>query len=458
VIKILFASRLVHEKWVDILIDCIESFHQDRELQSQIEWHICSDGDARDAIIELASRHENITYYGRVSSEKMQELYRQVDILFMPSRFLETFGLTALEALTCGTPVCAPAKWGLRPFVTPGLTLDESRPVESFHEILCKRLTWEKWELPDIRDFSEENWNNKLSELFESSNNILIVHDYEEKIGWAEHYIELVRGSLQDLWKHVSFYGYRGQTTVWKRRIMFIFSIFAFWRGITLYNILKEKQIDTIWMHSILRYIGPWWALAVKVYTEKRSCTGPKNHNIDPELPYLQDDRNHPSSLSPTSYPLTPITYLSHHDIGLLAAFPQDITRESSIPLTSSLRDFIPDANIIKRTISIGKYIYVRILTSLLPTELTHIIFAPFLEKNIRGQFGKNWNEGNITKKDISQKQEIQGREIFPKGVYWDINDWGQNLPNEEVRRFSDISIEIFPHKAIARTSSWVGG
>jgi len=128
----------------------------------------------------------------------------------------------------------------------------------------------------------------------------------------------------------------------------------------------------------------------VKVYTEKRSCTGPKNHNIDPELPYLQDDRNHPSSLSPTSYPLTPITYLSHHDIGLLAAFPQDITRESSIPLTSSLRDFIPDANIIKRTISIGKYIYVRILTSLLPTELTHIIFAPFLEKNIRGQFGKN--------------------------------------------------------------------
>jgi Glycosyl transferases group 1 len=416
VIKILFASRLVHEKWVDILIDCIESFTQDRELQSQIEWHICSDGDARETIVELTKKYKNVTYHGRLSQDKLQELYRQVDILFMPSRFLETFGLTALEALTCGTPVCAPAKWGLRPFVTGELTLDESRPVESFREILGKRLRWETWELPDIHDFSEENWNKKLRELFESSSNILIVHDYEEKIGWAEYYIELVRESLQDLWKNVSFYGYRGQTTVWKRRIMFILSIFAFWRGIALYNILKEKQIDTIWMHSILRYIGPWGILAVRLYNGRRK------------------------------------TYISHHDIGLLAAFPQDITSESSIPMGSSLREFIPDTSMTKKIISVGKYIYVRIITSLLPTELTHIIFAPFLEANIRGQFGKNWNEGNITKKDISQKQEIQGREIFPKGVYWDINDWGQNLPNEEVRRFSDISIEVFPHKAIVRT------
>lgn len=353
-IKILFASRLVHEKWVDILIDCIESFGRDRELENQIEWHICSDGDARDTIIEIASKYENITYHGRVSSEKMQELYTTCDILFMPSRFLETFGLTALEALSCGTPVCAPAKWGLRPFITQDLTLDESRPVESFCEILRKRLRWETWELPDIRNFSEENWNKKLSKLFESSNNILIVHDYEEKIWWAEYYIELVRESLQKLWKNVFFYGYRGQTTVWKRRIMFILSIFAFWRGITLYNILRERQIDTIWMHSVLRYIGPWWVLAVGLYKGSQKV------------------------------------YISHHDIGLLVAFPQDITSESSIPLTASLWDFIPDTSMKKKIISVGKYIYVRIITSFLPTELTHIIFAPFLEENIRRQFGKN--------------------------------------------------------------------
>lgn len=421
-IKILFASRLVHEKWVDILIDCIESFGRDRELENQIEWHICSDGDARETIIELTNKYNNITYYGRVSPERIQEVYKDCDILFMPSRFLETFGLTALEALSCGTPVCAPAKWGLRPFVTRELTLDESRPVESFREILGKRLRWETWELPDIRNFSEENWNKKLRGLFESSSNILIVHDYEEKIWWAEYYIELVRESLQSLWKNVFFYGYRGQTTVWKRRIMFVLSIFAFWRGIALYKILRERKIDTIWMHSVLRYIGPWWILAVRLYKGKQAV------------------------------------YLSHHDIGLLAVFPQDITSESSIPVTASLSDFIPNTGVIKKFISIGKYLYVWIVKSLLPKDITHIIFASFLEVPIRGQFGENWNEENLTKKDISQKQEIQGREIFPKGVYWDVNDWGKNLSNEEVRCFSGISIQVFPHKAIARTSSWAGG
>lgn len=98
--------------------------------------------------------------------------------------------------------------------------------------------------------------------------------------------------------------------------------------------------------------------------------------------------------------------YLSHHDIGLLAAFPQDITEESVIPMNSSLRDFIPDTSMIKKIISIGKYLYVRIIIALLPTETTHIIFAPFLEANIRGQFRK------------------------------------------------DAKVEIFPHKAIVRTSS----
>jgi hypothetical protein len=387
VIKILFASRLVHEKWVDTLIDCIESFAEDSELRDQIEWHICSDGDARDTIRELASKYQNITYYGRIGSREIQELYTQVDILFMPSRFLEMFWLTALEALNCGTPVCAPAKWGLRPFVTSELALDESRPRESFREILLRKLQWGIWKLPDISVFREEDWNKKLRELFSKSNNILIIYDYEEKIGWAEYYVELVRDSLQGIWKNVFFYGYRGQTTVWKRRIMFIFSIFAFWRGIELYRILKTRNIDTIWMHSVLRYIGPWWVLAVWIY-----CS--KNGKYD-----LRDSKWEKI-----------ITYLSHHDLGLLAAFPQDITREEDIPMSWSLWDFIPQKETFKQFISIGKWCYVRVITTLLPHDITHIIFSPFLSENIRRQFKR------------------------------------------------DTQIEVFPHKAIFETSSSRGG
>ncbi|MFZ2256025.1 MAG: hypothetical protein WAW59_01540 [Patescibacteria group bacterium] len=56
----------------------------------------------------------------------------------------------------------------------------------------------------------------------------------------------------------------------------------------------------------------------------------------------------------------------------------------------SSLQEFIPDTSMTKKIISVGKYLYVRIIIALLPTETTHIIFAPFLEANIRGQFRKD--------------------------------------------------------------------
>lgn len=52
-------------------------------------------------------------------------------------------------------------------------------------------------------------------------------------------------------------------------------------------------------MHSILRYVGPWGVRRVKQYVEK-----------------------HPNTE----------VYLSHHDLGLIAAFPQSITDEKQIP------------------------------------------------------------------------------------------------------------------------------
>lgn len=100
----------------------------------------------------------------------------------MPSRFLEMFGLTALEALTLGTPVCAPAKGGLRPFVTPELTLDESDPVASFGHILEHILDTGMPVLQDVSDFGHVQWEQRLTELMGKSQSILILHDYQQKI------------------------------------------------------------------------------------------------------------------------------------------------------------------------------------------------------------------------------------------------------------------------------------
>lgn len=358
-IDILFASRLVHEKWVDILIECIEKYHNDDNLSGNISWHICSDGYEQWHIEKLAEKYEHVHYYGKISSIEIKKLYENADVLFMPSRFLETFWLTALEALSLGTPVCAPQKGGLRSFVPDTLALDETDPVESFRKILLRFWVSKNFPLSDISTFSKRWWHQKLEAILWKNTKILILHDYSERIWWAEYYIEFLTQSIEATGRSVRFFGYEWYTTPWKRRLMFIFSIFAFWRGVTLYRHIQEYKPDTVWMHSIMRYIGPWWVLAVRL----------------------------------SSKSLAQI-FLSHHDVGLIAAFPQDITKENQIPHVPTLRGFIPmDTSVRQRVSSIWKWCYIQFIKYLLPKNTIHIIFADFMYQPIRAHF---WKETEI--------------------------------------------------------------
>ena len=61
------------------------------------------------------------------------------------------------------------------------------------------------------------------------------------------------------------------------------------------------------------------------------------------------------------------------------------------------------------------------------------------LESIRRALEDKKWNKGS----EISQKQEIQGRKVFSKGVYSVVSDWEINFSNDEVRSFSEISINV---------------
>ena len=349
---ILFASRLVFEKWADILIEAIDqSFSSD--FPHQIIWHICSDGPYKSQIIQREKDSpQSVIYHGILAQAELASLYREVDFLFMPSRFLETFGLTALESLACGTPVIGFAKGWLIPFIPSQYSLATDTPVESLFAILAwwddLRLTW-----CNLSHYSSSYWEKALNLLFLYKSRITLLHDYSQKIGWAEYYVAQVESSLRKLGYIVSRYGYRGQTTLWRRRWMFIFSLFAFWRGISVSILLKKEKPEAFWMHSVQRYIGFWWVYAAMRYAKN---TGAR-------------------------------VYLSHHDIGLMAPFPQDVTEEAQIPWDASLQSFIRWLPFYRKIIAIGKYFFIHLLRSNFPQSIEHIIFAPFLEKHIRLHF-----------------------------------------------------------------------
>jgi glycosyltransferase involved in cell wall biosynthesis len=164
-IHILFASRLVYEKGVEILIEAIEYSLSEKKFDDKIIWHVCSSGTYRDDILDLLKKYpERVIYHGSVSQIWLATLYRQVDFLFMPSLFLETFGLTALESLACGTPVIWFQKGWLTAFIPDVLALDATYPVRSFISIL-EKIRPEDYSVIDVNNHSEILWREKLVSL-----------------------------------------------------------------------------------------------------------------------------------------------------------------------------------------------------------------------------------------------------------------------------------------------------
>jgi glycosyltransferase involved in cell wall biosynthesis len=74
--------------------------------------------------------------HGHLSRSELDDILDQTDLVIMPSLFLETFGLVALECLSRGVPVCGIAQGGLRDFIHPSLSLDPGHPVDSFFSLL----------------------------------------------------------------------------------------------------------------------------------------------------------------------------------------------------------------------------------------------------------------------------------------------------------------------------------
>ena len=63
----------------------------------------------------------SIQFLDPISREKIPDLYRSSDLVCVPS-YSESFGLVALEAQACGTPVVASAVGGLRTAVADGIS------------------------------------------------------------------------------------------------------------------------------------------------------------------------------------------------------------------------------------------------------------------------------------------------------------------------------------------------
>jgi len=90
-----------------------------KELSEKLHIHIFGDGDLKDQIPSVSF----VTYHGHLPKEEIIPIWKTCHFTIMPSQFLETFGLTALDSVSIGVPVIAYPKGALLQFLTPATSL-----------------------------------------------------------------------------------------------------------------------------------------------------------------------------------------------------------------------------------------------------------------------------------------------------------------------------------------------
>jgi D-inositol-3-phosphate glycosyltransferase len=120
---VLFAGRLQPHKGPDIAIAAIAQLPPDVRLII-VGAPSGSGLEHPDALGDLAERlgvSDRVTFVPPVGQDRLADWYAAADVVCVPSHS-ESFGLVALEAQACGTPVVAAAVGGLTTAVVDGVT------------------------------------------------------------------------------------------------------------------------------------------------------------------------------------------------------------------------------------------------------------------------------------------------------------------------------------------------
>ena len=120
---VLFVGRLTIQKGADYFIKVAKRV---LEFDPNVLFVISGAGDMEHQIVRLAADiglGDKVLFAGFVRGEELMKLYRAADLYVMPS-VSEPFGLTALEALSNGTPILVSKQSGVSEVLTHVLKSD----------------------------------------------------------------------------------------------------------------------------------------------------------------------------------------------------------------------------------------------------------------------------------------------------------------------------------------------
>ena len=140
---VMFAGKLTGFKGIDVLLDAAKLY--EKSNIGTIATCIAGDGELMDNLKKQAEKLnlQNVYFLGHVDHSSLRKLYNVADVSVVPSR-REPFGLVAIEALACGTPVVATNEGGLADIITAKVgtlvAVDDAKELAEgiLKELRCK--------------------------------------------------------------------------------------------------------------------------------------------------------------------------------------------------------------------------------------------------------------------------------------------------------------------------------
>ncbi len=155
---VVYVGRFDPRKGIETLVRAFAQLYQrtENDLKAQLRLVIVggcqpgqADADERSRIGALVAElgiADNTTFAGQVGHDRLPLYYTAADVCVIPSHY-EPFGLVAIEAMACGTPVIASNVGGLKFTVVPEETglLVTPQNIEEFAAAMEQVLTQSHW-------------------------------------------------------------------------------------------------------------------------------------------------------------------------------------------------------------------------------------------------------------------------------------------------------------------------